>query len=164
MMRGGWRPGMEYPDPRSSSRTSWPSPPRACSLPDSRQRYKEELEKRAASRKQVFIDNFVAKLDQDLVLTSEQRDKLVGGACGQLEGLVGPVAPDAPESGQLLPQHPRPGGGAGSDRTRRKSGGGSPGTRRFSGGSASAAMVWTDPLDDPELAEARKEAQAKEKP
>ena len=35
------------------------------------------MEKRTASRKQVVIDNLVAKLDQDLVLTSEQREKLV---------------------------------------------------------------------------------------
>jgi hypothetical protein len=36
-----------------------------------------ELEKRTASRKQVVIDSLIVKLDGDLVLTSDQRSKLV---------------------------------------------------------------------------------------
>jgi hypothetical protein len=38
--------------------------------------YKEQIEKRAEHRKRVTILNLVAKLDRELVLTSEQRDKL----------------------------------------------------------------------------------------
>ena len=76
MMRGGWRPGTRAARspaaPRGGAGKS--VPPLLTSAQAAR--YKEELEKRVASRKQVALDNLVAKLDQDLVLDSEQREKI----------------------------------------------------------------------------------------
>ncbi|MGZ3469850.1 MAG: hypothetical protein ACXWO1_08910, partial [Isosphaeraceae bacterium] len=131
---------------------------------DQESRYKAELEKRAASRKQVVIDNLVAKLDGDLVLTSEQRTRLVEAlsanwkdAWGQsLEMLMNidsffPNIPDqvvAPiltdnqkEVWRRIPKN----------------------SNVFWGFSFGGGIVENDPLDDPELAEARQEAEARDK-
>ncbi len=56
---------------------------------DQESRYKAELEKRSASRKQVVIDNVVMKLDSDLVLSSEQRHQIGRGIGIELEGFRG---------------------------------------------------------------------------
>jgi hypothetical protein len=49
---------------------------RAHLTPDQAKKYQAELDRRAASRKQAAIDNIAARLDEVLVLTPEQRDKL----------------------------------------------------------------------------------------
>src|SRR5208283_4014388 len=63
MMRGGWRPGTDYPDPRKLVEQELTRVMSPLLSHDQESRYKAELEKRAASRKQVVIDNLVAKLD-----------------------------------------------------------------------------------------------------
>jgi hypothetical protein len=46
--------------------------------PEQVARYKEELERSRLERRQMVIDNLVAKLDHDLQLSNEQREKLCG--------------------------------------------------------------------------------------
>jgi len=127
-------------------------------------RYNEEIEKRAASRKQVVIDNLVAELDQDLILSPEQRTRLVEAlstnwkeAWGQSLGMLVNLSsffPDIPddvivpiltesqkEVWHRIPRHQNV-------------------SWRFSFG---GMIGENDPLHDPELAEAKKEAEAKEK-
>ena len=131
---------------------------------DQESRYKAELEKRAASRKQVVIDNLVAKLDGDLVLTSEQRTRLVEAlsanwkdAWGQSlqmlmnidsffpnipDQVVAPILTDnQKEVWRRIPKN----------------------SNVFWGFSFGGGIVENDPLDDPELAEAQKEAEARDK-
>jgi len=164
MMRGGWRPGPDYPDPRKLVEQELARVMSPLLSHDQESRYKAELEKRAASRKHVVIDNLVAKLDGDLVLTSEQRTRLVEAlsanwkdAWGQsLEMLMNidsffPNIPDqivAPiltdnqkEVWRRIPKN----------------------SNVFWGFSFGGRIVENDPLDDPELAEAQKEAEARDK-
>ena len=91
MMRGGWRPGMEYPDPHRLIEEELSRSTSSLLSPAQQERYKQETGKRTASRKQVVIDNLVAKLDQDLVLTFRAARQAGGSATVQLEGFVGPV-------------------------------------------------------------------------
>ena len=164
MMRGGRRSGTDYPDPRKLVEQELTRVMSSLLSHDQESRYKAELEKRAASRKQVVIDNLVAKLDGDLVLTSEQRTRLVEAlsanwkdAWGQsLEMLMNidsffPNIPDqvvAPiltdnqkEVWRRIPKN----------------------SNVFWGFSFGGGIVENDPLDDPELAEARQEAEARDK-
>ncbi len=164
MMRGGWRPGSEYPDPRKLIEQELSRVMSPLLTHDQESRYKAELEKRAASRKQVVIDNLVAKLDGDLVLTSDQRTRLVEAlsanwkdAWGQsLEMLMNidsffPSIPDQVVT-PILTDNQR-------EVWRRI-----PRNQNvFWGFSFGGVIRENDPLDDPELAEARKEAEAKEK-
>ena len=162
----GWRPGTDYPDPRKLVEQELTRVMSPLLSHDQESRYKAELEKRAASRKQVVIDNLVAKLDGDLILTSEQRTRLVEAlsanwkdAWGQsLEMLMNidsffPNIPDqvvAPiltdnqkEVWRRIPRN----------------------SNVFWGFNfpAGGRIVENDPLDDPELAEAQKEAEARDK-
>jgi hypothetical protein len=50
---------------------------RATLAPEQAARYQKELDQRASARKRVILLNLVAKVDKVLVLTTEQRDKLV---------------------------------------------------------------------------------------
>jgi hypothetical protein len=77
MMRGGWRPGAQPPDARKLIEQELIKSTAGFLTPEQQRRYKDEVEKRAVSRKQVVVDNMVAHLDKDLVLTSDQRGKLV---------------------------------------------------------------------------------------
>ena len=77
MMRGiraGEQPG--YPDPRKLITDGLSKSIKATLLAEQATRYQEELDKRTANRKQVALKNLVAKLDQDLVLSADQRGKL----------------------------------------------------------------------------------------
>jgi hypothetical protein len=164
MMRGGWRPGSEYPDPRKLIEQELTRVMSPLLSHDQESRYKAELEKRAASRKQVVIDNLVAKLDGDLVLTSDQRARLVEAlsanwkdAWGQsLEMLMNidtffPSVPDqivtpilTDNQREVWRRIPR-------------------NQNVFWGFNFGGEIMGNDPLDDPELAEAQKEAEAREK-
>ncbi len=164
MMRGGWRPGMEYPEPRKLIEQQLNTDVTALLAPDQLARYKEETEKRTASRKQVAIDNLVAKLDLDLVLSPYQRTRLVEALttnwkdswCQSLEMLqnidnffpsipdqvVTPILTDhQKEVWQRIPRN----------------------QNVFWGFSFGGMIMQNDPLDDPELVEAQKEAEEKEK-
>jgi len=164
MMRGGWRPGPDYPDPRKLVEQELARVMSPLLSHDQESRYKAELEKRAASRKQVVIDNLVAKLDQDLVLSADQRTRLVESlstnwkdAWGQSfemlmnidsffpnipDQIVAPILTDnQKEVWRRIPKN----------------------SNVFWGFSFGGRIVENDPLDDPELAEARKEAEARDK-
>jgi len=132
--------------------------------PGQQARYKEEIEKRAASRKQVVIDNLVAKLDQDLVLSSEQRARLaeaLATAWNDAWGLplqmlrnLDNYFPNIPDKviTPILTDNQREVWG----RIPRRQ-------NVIHGFSLGGAVMDNDPLDDPELTEAQKEAEAKEK-
>jgi len=164
MMRGGWRPGSEYPDPRKLIEQELSRVMSPLLTHDQESRYKAELEKRAASRKQVVIDNLVAKLDGDLVLTSDQRTRLVealsanwkdawGQSLEMLSNLdsffpsipdqvVTPILTDnQKEVWRRIPRN----------------------QNVFWGFSFGGVVMENDPLDDPELAQAQKEADLGEK-
>lgn len=51
-------------------------PVREVLSPEQAARYRKELDERAAARKRTVLANLVAKVDRDLVLSAEQRDKL----------------------------------------------------------------------------------------
>ena len=76
MMQGGWRPGTQYPEPQQVLEDVLSKSVTGFLSPAQRARYKEEIDKRIANRKQVALDNLVAKLDSDLVLTALQREKI----------------------------------------------------------------------------------------
>ena len=76
MMQGGWRPGTQYPEPQQVLEDVLSKSVAGFLSPAQRARYKEEIDKRIANRKQVALDNLVAKLDSDLVLTALQREKI----------------------------------------------------------------------------------------
>ena len=164
MMRGGWRPGSDYPDPRKFIEEELTRVLSPLLSPDQASRYKTELEKRTASRKQVVIDNLVVKLDGDLVLTSAQRTKLVEALsanwkdswCQSLEMLMNidnffPNIPDQvitpiltdnqKEVWRRIPRN----------------------SNVFWGFSFGGGIMENDSLDDPELAEAQKQAELGEK-
>ena len=164
MMRGGWRPGTDYADPRKLVEQELSRVMSSLLSHDQESRYKAELEKRAASRKQVVIDNLVAKLDGDLVLSSEQRTRLVEAlsanwkdAWGQSlqmlmnidsffpnipDQVVAPILTDnQKEVWRRIPKN----------------------SNVFWGFTFRGGIMENDPLDDPELAEARKEAEARDK-
>lgn len=163
-MRGGWQPGTDYPDPRKLVEHELTRVMRPLLSHDQESRYKAELEKRAASRKQVVIDNLVAKLDGDLVLSSEQRTRLIEAlsanwkdAWGQSlqmlmnidsffpnipDQIVTPILTDnQKEVWRRIPKN----------------------SNVFWGFSFGGGIVDNDPLDDPELAAAQKEAEARDK-
>ncbi len=73
-IRAGEQPG--YPDPRKLITEGLSKSIKATLSAEQAARYQEELDKRTANRKQVALTNLVAKLDQDLVLTADQRGKL----------------------------------------------------------------------------------------
>jgi hypothetical protein len=164
MMRGGWRPGSESPDPRKFIKEELTRVSSPLLSREQESRYKAELEKRTASRKQVVIDNLVVKLDGDLVLTSEQRIKLIEALsaswkdswCQSLEMLMNidsffPNIPDQvitpiltenqKEVWRRIPRN----------------------SNVFWGFSFGGGIMDNDPLDDPELAEAWKEAEVNNK-
>src|SRR5208283_94517 len=62
-MRGVRRSGTDYPDPRKLVEQELTRVMSSTLSHDQESRYKAEMEKRAASRKQVVIDNLVAKHD-----------------------------------------------------------------------------------------------------
>ena len=164
MMRGGWRPGTDYPDPRKLVEQELARVMSPLLSHDQESRYKAELEKRAASRKQVVIDNLVAKLDGDLVLSSEQRTRLVEAlsanwkdAWGQsLEMLmnIDSFFPNIPDQvvAPILTDNQK-------EVWRRIA----KNSNVFWGFSFGGGIVENDPLDDPELAEAQKEAEVRDK-
>ena len=57
-------------------------------------RLQDEVAKRDASRKQLAVRNLVARLDHELVLSPDQRDKLAESLVVALGRLLGPVAGD----------------------------------------------------------------------
>jgi hypothetical protein len=76
-MHGGVRPGTEYLDPHKLIEQELTRAVAPLLSHDQERLYHLEIERRTASHKQVVIDNMIVKLDGDLVLTLDQRTKLV---------------------------------------------------------------------------------------
>ncbi len=78
MMRGMMVAGQQstFPDPRKIIGEALAKSVKANLSAEQAARYQDELDKRAANRKRVALLNVVARLDQDLVLTAQQREKL----------------------------------------------------------------------------------------
>lgn len=78
LQQGGFRAGQQpqFPDPRTLIAEGLTKSVEATLPADKAQKYRVELEKRAAARKRVGLLNLVARLDKDLVLTADQRQKL----------------------------------------------------------------------------------------
>lgn len=113
-MQNGIRAGEEtqWPDPRKLMSEVLLKSVKETMSEEAAKRYEAELEKRAAARKRAALLNLVAKIDKDLVLTGDQRDKLAKSLdknwkdswCQQLETFMYgdayfPAIPDA----QVLP-------------------------------------------------------------
>ena len=65
------------PDPRGLVQQQMASIVKSKLRPEQAEQYRQECDKRAAHRKDMAVRNLVALLDEHLLLTSEQRDKLV---------------------------------------------------------------------------------------
>jgi hypothetical protein len=162
MMRGGWTPGMTYPDPRKLVEDEVIKSIGFLSKTQL-ERYQRERDLRAASRKEVFIDNLVAKLDADLVLTPQQREKLARSLAANWNDSWGQSLETLSNLDNFFPNV--------ADQVitplltekqkavwRRV-----PRNQNVFSVFAGMAMWDPDPLDDPELVEARKAADLKEK-
>lgn len=77
-MQQGIRPGEQpqWPDPRKLMADVLLKTVKESFSEEQAKLYEAELAKRAAARKRVALVNFVARLDRELVLTKDQRDKL----------------------------------------------------------------------------------------
>jgi hypothetical protein len=164
MMRGGWRPGVKPPDAQKLLEQELIKSIASFLTPEQQYRYKEEIEKRAASRRQVAVDNIVARIDQDLVLTTDQRGKLAAALLARWDDSwvqsldmlmnVENFFPSIPDDvvAPILSESQR-------DAWRRipKNQG------MFWGVNFGGVVQENDPLDDPELIEARKHAEAQGK-
>jgi hypothetical protein len=160
MMRGGWRGGSQQPDPQRLVEEVLGKAVLSLLTPKQAAKYRDETEKRAADRKRVALDNVVAKLDQDLVLDSDQRRKISASLsehwndawCPSLQMLMNIESffPNIPDNliVPFLTEHQK----ASWQRI--------PRNQNMFFGMAFGGMAENDPLDDPELAEARKEAEA----
>lgn len=74
-MRVGEQP--EWPDPRKLMADVLLKTVKESFTEEQAKLYEVELAKRAAARKRVVLMNLVARLDRELVLTKDQRDKLI---------------------------------------------------------------------------------------
>lgn len=77
MRHGGIRASSPRPEPRKLVQQDVAAVVEARLRPDQVERYRRECELRAARRKRAVVLNLVAWLDQELLLSAEQRDKLV---------------------------------------------------------------------------------------
>jgi hypothetical protein len=75
---GTWRRAMPdgQPEPRTLIAEGLLGSVRATLSPEQAARYQKELDQRRAARKRLAVLNLVCKVDQLLVLTAEQREKL----------------------------------------------------------------------------------------
>jgi hypothetical protein len=164
MMQGGWRPGTQYPEPQQVLEDVLSKSVTGLLSPAQRARYKEEIDKRIANRKQVALDNMVAKLDSDLVLTALQREKISESLSShwndswsqsiQMLMNIEHFFPNIPDN-LVVPF---------LTENQRKSWQRIPRNQNvFFGFNFGGMQVENDPLDDPELVEARQEAEAREK-
>jgi hypothetical protein len=73
-IRAGEQP--QWPDPRKLMADALLKSVKETMSAEQAKRYEEELAKRSAARQHAALLNLVAKLDKDLVLTADQREKL----------------------------------------------------------------------------------------
>ena len=163
MMRGGWRPDMHYPDPREIIEQELGKSALGLLSAEQQTRYKEELKERARSRKQLFIDNFVAKLDDDLVLTAEEREKLVKALTDNWKDEWGQSLQMLQNLDSFFPNIPDRVVVPILSKQQREVWRRIPRNQTVFWGFSFGGMMQNDQLDDPELVEAQKEAQAAQK-
>jgi hypothetical protein len=85
-----------YPDPRRLIEEGMAKAVKPILTPEQAARYQAEIEKRTADRREAVIRTLVAKLDQDLLLNPQQREKIAAamaehwddGWCQSLETLL----------------------------------------------------------------------------
>ena len=75
--RMGGRQATEFPEPRAAIANAIVASVHRTLPAEKGARYQQELTKRAAARKRALILSIVAQLDKDLVLTPEQREKMI---------------------------------------------------------------------------------------
>ncbi len=75
MMNGQWRGGQQ-PDPRKLIQQGLLAAVKANLTPEQSQSYLAEIDRRNQDLKSVSVRNLVARIDQDLVLTADQREQL----------------------------------------------------------------------------------------
>lgn len=76
MQQRQWR-GEAIPDPRQLIQEGLPTALKSILTPEQITKYRTEIEKRTLDKKQIEVRSLVARLDQSLVLTKDQRAKLV---------------------------------------------------------------------------------------
>ena len=112
----------------------------------------------------MVIDNLVAKLDGDLVLTAEQRDKLVKALAANWKDAWGQSLQMLQNLDSFFPNIPDQVVAPILSENQKEVWRRIPRNQNvFWGFSFGGMMMENDPLDDPELLEAQKEAQAMEK-
>ncbi len=164
MMQGGWRPGTQYPEPQQVLEDVLSKSVTGFLSPAQRARYKEEIDKRIANRKQVALDNLVAKLDSDLVLTALQREKISESLSSHWNDSWSQSMQMLMNIEQFFPNIPDNLVVPFLTENQKKSWQRIPRNQNvFFGFQFGGMQVENDPLDDPELVEARQEAEAREK-
>ncbi|MFO0889969.1 MAG: hypothetical protein U0790_12620 [Isosphaeraceae bacterium] len=163
MMQGGWRAGASYPEASKLVEDEFVKSVAFLSE-EQRAKYRKERELRAASRQKVFVDNLVAKLETDLVLTPQQRDQIVASLASHWDGAWGQSLdmlqnidhffPNIPD--QLVVPFLTEKQKTVWRRVPRNQG-------VFFGIGGNMMFMDPDPLDDPELVAARKAAEEKDK-
>jgi hypothetical protein len=76
MQRGGWRSGDTIPQPQQQIQAGFAVAVEALLSPEQAARYADETAKREANRRRVAVQSVVARLDQNLRLSAEQRERL----------------------------------------------------------------------------------------
>ena len=164
MMQGGWRPGTQYPEPQQVLEDVLSKSVAGFLSPAQRARYKEEIDKRIANRKQVALDNIVAKLDSDLVLTAQQREKISASLSSRWNESWSQSMQMLMNIEQFFPNIPDHLVLPFLTENQKKTWQRIPRNQNvFFGFNLGGIQMENDPLDDPELVEARQEAEAMEK-
>jgi hypothetical protein len=119
-------------------------------------RYQEELAKRNAGRKQLTVRNLVAKLDHDLVLGAEQRDKVSESLSAHWDDSWGQSLEMFMHDYAFLPPIPDQYVAPFLNETQKKIWRSTQRVQGFFGGFGMVVgMMEDDPAEDPELREAR---------
>ncbi len=94
------------PDPRGLVQQHMAGIVQSKLRPEQAEQYRQECDKRAAHRKDMAVRNLVAELDERLVLTAEQRDKLVESLASHWQDAWAQSIQMLLQSNQYLPSIP----------------------------------------------------------
>jgi hypothetical protein len=148
-----------YPDPRRMIEEAMVKAVKPLLAPEQAARYQSELDKRAAGRREAAARNIVAKVDQDLLLGPDQREKITEAVlarwddswCQSLETLL--------YGDQFYPRLPDDVVSPHLDERQRRIWRGSQQNQSFFFGFVGNMLPNEDADDDKELIEARKAAE-----
>ncbi len=153
-----------YPDPRKLIEDGMAKAVMPRLAPEQAARYRAEIEKRSADRREAVVRTLVAKLDQDLILNPDQREKIAAAAaehwddswCQSLETLLYgdqfyPRLPDNVVTPYLDPKQRDIWNGTRSNQS-------------FFFGFVGNMLPQEDPQEDRELVDARVEAEKENPP